>query len=81
MTTQNVTVTNYSELATSTCTPLGGGASTCSYQYVTRTSVSTTTQGQATSTLLHHEVSTIVNLILLFVVIAWSVAVVVKKLI
>jgi len=38
----NVTITQYDLMSTSTCTPLGGGASTCTYKYIKSISTSTT---------------------------------------
>jgi len=53
-------ITQYDLLATSTCTPLGGGASSCVYQY--RKEISTTTQNLSTST-VNFEAVTIVGIL------------------
>jgi len=50
-----ITKTQYNELATSTCTPTGGGSSVCTYQYAqkisTTTSTSTEILGNSTTTI------------------------------
>lgn len=80
MNTTNLTATNYSELATSTCTPTGGGASRCVYEYLNKVSYSTSTQQLATSTVTFHETATVSMLIGLGIVIATITAILVRKL-
>jgi len=70
------------ELATSTCTPIGGGASNCSYSYRDTLTYSTTTiQNISTSTENYMAVGTITFLLSIGLMVTVGVAYLTKKLI
>jgi len=71
-------ITQYDLMSTSTCTPIGGGASQCVYQY--RKEVSTTTQNQATTTMNYEIVGMTTSLLFLFILIVFVVTKIVEKL-
>lgn len=83
MNTVETTVTIHNELSTSTCTPTGGGASTCTYQYTPRTSTttSTTTGILATSTVNYQTVSMVTDLTTIAIILMLAVAMLTKKLV
>jgi len=72
-------LTQYDLMSTSTCTPLGGGASRCVYEY--RKEVSTTTQDISTSTVNYETVSIIQSLVVIGIAFGAVVAYIVKKLV
>jgi len=70
-------ITQYDLMSTSTCTPLGGGASQCVYQY--RKEISTTTQNMATSTANYEAVATVGILFVIGMTVAIVVGTLVRK--
>jgi len=72
-------VTQYDLMASSTCTPIGGGANTCVYNYIKK--ISTTTQNTPTTTVNYETVAMIESFVVIGVVFVVSVAYIVKRLV